>query len=159
MKLPPPSRVLKPVIGFALRNGPFAVQKVVVEKLLREAFAEAREDGDLEFLEGRCMAIDMPDIRFYLAVSLRDNQLILVKEKQAADVVIRGEINEFIRVAARKEDPDTLFFQRRLSIEGDTELGLAVKNLMDSVDLTTLPQWMQQGIKVADHFQHTVLTP
>lgn len=159
MKLLPPSAVFKPAIGFALRNSPFAVQKAVVEKLLREAFAEALEDGDLGFLEGRCMAIDMPDIRLYLAVGLRDNQLIVVKERQAADVVIRGEINEFIRLAARKEDPDTLFFQRRLSIEGDTELGLAVKNLMDSVDLTELPQWMQQSIKLVDHFQHTVLTP
>jgi predicted lipid carrier protein YhbT len=32
-------------------------------------------------------------------------------------------------IAARKQDPDTLFFQRRLVIEGDTELGLYVKNL------------------------------
>jgi predicted lipid carrier protein YhbT len=27
-----------------------------------------------------------------------------------------------------------LFFQRRLVIEGDTELGLALKNLLDSLD-------------------------
>jgi predicted lipid carrier protein YhbT len=34
------------------------------------------------------------------------------------------------RSAHQEEDPDTLFFQRRLVIEGDTELGLQVKNLM-----------------------------
>ncbi len=44
-----------------------------------------------------------------------------------------------VLIAARKEDPDTLFFQRRLRIEGDTELGLEVKNLMDSIDLELLP--------------------
>ena len=32
----------------------------------------------------------------------------------------------------RLEDPDTLFFSRRLVIEGDTELGLALKNALDA---------------------------
>ncbi|MGB7997639.1 MAG: SCP2 sterol-binding domain-containing protein, partial [Photobacterium halotolerans] len=41
---------------------------------------------------------------------------------------------------ARKVDPDTLFFQRRLTMQGDTELGLAVKNLLDSLDLDSLPK-------------------
>jgi predicted lipid carrier protein YhbT len=39
----------------------------------------------------------------------------------------------------REEDPDTLFFNRKLIIEGDTELGLIVKNLLDSVDWSTTP--------------------
>jgi len=34
----------------------------------------------------------------------------------------------------REEDPDTLFFKRKLQIEGDTELGLITKNLLDSVE-------------------------
>ncbi len=36
-----------------------------------------------------------------------------------------------------------LFFQRRLSIEGDTELGLEVKNLMDGGNLDLLPNSMK----------------
>ncbi|GAL10696.1 putative lipid carrier protein [Vibrio astriarenae] len=54
-----------------------------------------------------------------------------------------GSLNDLVLIAGRKEDPDTLFFQRRLSIEGDTELGLEVKNLMDSIDLDSLPKAMQ----------------
>ncbi|MCI2285515.1 SCP2 sterol-binding domain-containing protein [Colwellia sp. MSW7] len=42
-------------------------------------------------------------------------------------------------VYGRKQDPDTLFFQRRLKIEGDTELGLEVKNLIDAIDIEQLP--------------------
>ena len=34
----------------------------------------------------------------------------------------------------REEDPDTLFFNRELQIEGDTALGLTTKNLLDCVD-------------------------
>ena len=38
----------------------------------------------------------------------------------------------------RQEDPDTLFFSRRLSMEGDTELGLLVKNTLDAIELPIL---------------------
>ena len=63
----------------------------------------------------------------------------LSTKEMAEDVSFSGNLNDLVLIAGRKEDPDTLFFQRRLSIEGDTELGLEVKNLMDSVDLDLLP--------------------
>jgi predicted lipid carrier protein YhbT len=37
-------------------------------------------------------------------------------------------------LASRREDPDTLFFHRRLCIEGETETGLHVKNLLDALE-------------------------
>ena len=43
-------------------------------------------------------------------------------------------------MATRRVDPDTLFFERRLSIDGDTETGLRLKNLLDAVEL---PRWLQ----------------
>lgn len=39
-------------------------------------------------------------------------------------VVISAGARDFLRLARREADPDTLFFDRRLSIEGDTELDL-----------------------------------
>jgi len=57
-------------------------------------------------------------------------------------VTIRGNWREFLLLASRQEDPDTLFFRRRLVIEGDTELGLAIKNLIDSLDPDMLPRWL-----------------
>jgi predicted lipid carrier protein YhbT len=50
------------------------------------------------------------------------------------DVRISGTVEDFWRLATRAEDPDTLFFSRRLSIEGDTETGVHVKNLLDALD-------------------------
>lgn len=50
------------------------------------------------------------------------------------DVRIRGTFDDFWRMATRVEDPDTLFFNRRLAIEGDTETGLAIKNLLDALE-------------------------
>lgn len=56
-----------------------------------------------------------------------ENDRLVVSQQAEADVSFSGEANDLILIAARKQDPDTLFFQRRLQIEGDTELGLYVK--------------------------------
>ena len=55
------------------------------------------------------------------------------------DLAFRANLSAFLQVASRQEDPDTLFFNRELSIEGDTELGLIVKNMLDAIELPALP--------------------
>ncbi len=40
----------------------------------------------------------------------------------------------------------TLFFQRRLRIEGNTELGLNVENLMDSIEPESMPSILRFGL-------------
>lgn len=51
-----------------------------------------------------------------------------------ADLEITATARDFLALARREEDPDTLFFSRRLAMEGDTELGLLVKNTLDAID-------------------------
>jgi len=55
------------------------------------------------------------------------------------EVTIGACATDYYRLARRLEDPDTLFFSRRLTIDGDTELGLLVKNLLDAIDWTRIP--------------------
>jgi O2-independent ubiquinone biosynthesis accessory factor UbiT len=54
------------------------------------------------------------------------------------DLVIAATLYDLGLLAMRKEDPDTLFFSRRLVMEGDTELGLLIKNTLDAIDPSTL---------------------
>ena len=49
------------------------------------------------------------------------------------DVTVRASLGDYLALALRREDPDTLFFTRRLVIEGDTELGLEIKNALDAL--------------------------
>jgi predicted lipid carrier protein YhbT len=51
----------------------------------------------------------------------------------APDVTVRASLSDYLALALRREDPDTLFFTRRLVVEGDTELGLALKNALDAL--------------------------
>lgn len=57
----------------------------------------------------------------------------------APDLSFSANLSAFLQLLARQEDPDTLFFNRELSIEGDTELGLIVKNMLDAIELPNLP--------------------
>ncbi len=59
-----------------------------------------------------------------------------------ADLTIGANAYDFLQLAQRREDPDTLFFSRRLSMEGDTELGLVVKNALDALELPVL-EWQR----------------
>lgn len=53
-------------------------------------------------------------------------------------VMISAGARDFLRLARREVDADTLFFDRRLSIEGDTELGLLLKNTLDALDVNSV---------------------
>ena len=57
----------------------------------------------------------------------------------APEVTISACASDYYRLARRLEDPDTLFFSRRLSIDGDTELVLLSKNLLDAIDWLHFP--------------------
>jgi len=126
------------LLRLPIRLTPFALQRQVLEQVLRCQFREALAEGDLAFLSGRWLKIEVSDMALQWYMTLDDGRL-KVSQQAKEDVSFSGNANDLILIAARKEDPDTLFFQRRLRIEGDTELGLYVKNLMDAIDLASMP--------------------
>jgi predicted lipid carrier protein YhbT len=63
------------------------------------------------------------------------------------DLHFTANLSAFLQLLSRQEDPDTLFFNRTLTIEGDTELGLRVKNMLDAIEWPTLSlQGLRQAI-------------
>lgn len=51
------------------------------------------------------------------------------------DVALAGNIEDLLLLMTQQVDPDTLFFRRRLILTGDTELGLELKNFLDTIEL------------------------
>ncbi|MGF1681063.1 ubiquinone anaerobic biosynthesis accessory factor UbiT [Photobacterium minamisatsumaniensis] len=133
---------------------PFPVQKKIMLEGLAMVFKEALEDGDFEFLEDRWLKVEVRDLNLKWFISYQDEKLVVSEHIEQEDVSFSGECNDLVLIAARKEDPDTLFFQRRLRIEGDTELGLEVKNLMDSIDLDSLPSPVKFVLQQSADFIH-----
>ena len=127
------------LMSVPVKLAPFALKRQVLEQVLSWQFRQALAEGELEFLEGRWLSIHVRDIGLLWYTSVVDGRLV-VSQQADADVSFSADASDLLMIAARKQDPDTLFFQRRLVIEGDTELGLYVKNLMDAIELEQMPK-------------------
>lgn len=104
-----------------------------------------------ERLEGRALRIQVADAGLAFDYTWRQGAFYpLAARSQSPDLTLRADLWAFYQLLQRKEDPDTLFFNRRLCIEGDTELGLMVKNTLDSLDPDILhPRAVLQQGRVA----------
>ena len=88
-------------------------------------------------LMGRIVSIQISDAGLDGRIRLTSIGFLPVLRSEP-EVTIRACAWDYYRLARRLEDPDTLFFSRRLTIDGDTELGLLVKNALDAIDWTRL---------------------
>lgn len=131
--------VAKKVIGIPGRLVPYDVQKRILTVVLNQAFQQPLKHGELDFLEGAMVRIKITDLSVDWLIKVGSDRFMPVERELIEDVSIAGESRDFLLLATRRADPDTLFFQRKIRIEGDTELGLGVKNTMDSIDWEDLP--------------------
>lgn len=117
----------------------------------------ALKELDWSAAQGRRFCVQVRDtgMRLYFSVGAQGFQ---AEKNGLADVTFTATAADFARLALRLEDPDTLFFNRRLLIEGDTDLGLMVKNMLDGVELETAAQAMPAGLgRVVMRLRHLAL--
>jgi predicted lipid carrier protein YhbT len=100
-----------------LKNLPADVRQSLANKKLRIRISDAQLSFDFRWLH---------------------NSFSACQNMGKADLTISAYAHDFLLLAQRLEDPDTLFFNRRLVMEGDTELGLLVKNTIDAIELPML---------------------
>ncbi|WP_338830454.1 SCP2 domain-containing protein [Klebsiella quasipneumoniae] len=147
------------LMSVPVKLAPFALKRQVLEQVLSWQFRQALAEGELEFLEGRWLSIHVRDIGLLWYTSVVDSRLV-VSQQADADVSFSADASDLLMIAARKQDPDTLFFQRRLVIEGDTELGLYVKNLMDAIELEQMPKALRvMLLQLADFVEAGLKSP
>jgi predicted lipid carrier protein YhbT len=85
-------------------------------------------------LAGKKLQIKVVDAQLAFYFQWQNGLFAACRNNGEADLTIAASAHDFLLLAQRKEDPDTLFFSRRLTMEGDTELGLLVKNTLDAID-------------------------
>lgn len=111
----PPARLVALALNTALRAG----------LLSRTALAP---------LLGKSFCIEASDAGLRVRLEYGAQGFRVYSRSGITDFTLRATLADYARLALRREDPDTLFFARRLVIEGDTELGLVAKNALDAVD-------------------------
>lgn len=150
-RLPPPA-----VVGLPIRLCPPPLQRSLLEHVLNHLLAELVAEGEFDFLAGRRLAIEVEDMKLRWVVTGGERRLEAVSGREPADATIRGRAVEFLLLASRLEDPDTLFFQRRLEVTGDTTIGLTTRNLLDRLPLEALPLPLRITLNRAGRFARRV---
>lgn len=105
------------------------------EKLLNLLFKEEISSGELNFISGNIIEIKVKDIDLSLFLTLKGNQLKSLKSPVKADVQLSSDGDALLLLIYGKVDPDTLFFNRKLMVKGNTELGLHLKNFLDTIEV------------------------
>ena len=145
---------LPKVLATPFRFIPANLHSQIMPVFLNRLLSQQITDGDLDFLENRLLHIKVSDMGIGFNMSLSHGRLIKADTGKRTDLQIEASLYDFLTLAARQQDPDTLVFQRRLVMQGDTELGLELKNFLDGLDLESsggfnlLDSFLQKSLPV-----------
>lgn len=132
--LPPPARVAP-----LLRRVPAAWQARLLEEAMHRVLSVPIAESLLDPLASRRLGIDVSDLGLSWVICLREGRMQVCAPGEVAEATVRGTTTDLMLLASRREDADTLFFQRRLTLVGDTELGLTARNLLDQLPWQQVP--------------------
>lgn len=137
--IPPPTR-MAPLVKLI----PTRLSGRLLERTMARVLAGPLAADDLDFMAGRRLGIQISDLGLEWVIVARDGQLTVCDEP--AEATVRGTVTDLLLLASRLEDADTLFFQRRLVLTGDTELGLTVRNLLERLPWESVPLGLRIGL-------------
>lgn len=123
------------VMNWLARKAPAVVQQLALQRALNYTFKKNSAAGELDFFNGKHLTVAITDIDVEFTLTYRARALLVSTVRPHVDVRFAASSYDLLLIATQKLDPDMLFFQRRLEMSGDTELGLGIKNLLASIEL------------------------
>jgi len=140
--LPPPWR-WRPLLS----RLPHSLQAPCLAAAAQRVLAAALAGGHFDLIEDRRIGIEVEDLGLLWTFRVRARELQVCAPGEAAEAIVRGSATDLLLLASRREDADTLFFQRRLVLAGDVELGLTARNLLDQLPWEQVPL----GLRILVH--------
>ncbi len=130
--------ILPKPLGSLLGRLPAFPGSLLFVTALNVALAKQLAADVTQMLIGKKLRLRVTDAQWAFDFEWKNDRFVACQNKGTADLTISASAHDFVLLARRQEDPDTLFFNRRLAMEGDTELGLLVKNTIDAIELPVL---------------------
>ena len=153
-------RPTQPLPGWLARIGrhlPTLPPRLILVQTLNQMLRRGLLPADMTQFAGRHFQLDVLDLGISIRFSADTQRFTAENYPGAPDLRLAANSADYLRMILREEDPDTLFFNRKLQIEGDTALGLATKNLLDCVDWRwqrLLPQRLTVWLQTRGHRWH-----
>ena len=127
-----------PAIAAVLARLPSFPGSMLLATALNAGLARQIPADVAPLLERRRFRIHVRDARVDFDFTWSGQRFAPLPRQASPDLTLSATGPDFLAMATRQADPDTLFFARRLGMEGDTELGLVVKNTLDALELPVL---------------------
>ncbi len=121
-------------LKFALRGIPDAVHSRLLSHGFNHLLKGQCFSSKLDYLQGKRLWLTITDTGNTWRFRIQDGRFLADQLQSDPEIHISGKLNHFLLLATRNEDPDTLFFARQLSMEGNTEDGLYLKNMIDAME-------------------------
>ncbi len=133
-----PAFTLPPVVARIVSRLPQHPPALLLISALNLGLDRVIARETLQPLTAKHLRLIVSDAGLTLDFTLTAQGFRLTPAAGEADMTISATMRDFIALALREEDADTLFFSRRLVMEGETDLGLLVKNTLDAIDWSIL---------------------
>ncbi|MFA7094979.1 MAG: SCP2 sterol-binding domain-containing protein [Gammaproteobacteria bacterium] len=138
---------------------PGVIHSTILTATLNRAFRELLDAGDLDFLEDQVLSVRVLDARIEYRMRLSARYFVPCSKASVPSLTIAGTVYDLLSLVTRREDSDTLFFNRRLILEGDTALGLQLKNMLDGLEVPATLQPVIQGFDKFLGFYERIARP
>lgn len=130
------------LLGRPLEFLPVGPVRWLAQRIIRSTMRQHPDvSARLAGLAGKRLLVDPSDLPFAFVLELTDSdpriEVVAQDDDPALPVhaTVRGGLADLISLAEGRIDGDALFFSRRLSISGEMELIVAVRNAMDGAEI------------------------
>ncbi|MDP2007055.1 MAG: SCP2 sterol-binding domain-containing protein [Rubrivivax sp.] len=106
----------------------FLLAQVLDRVLLPRLPADARRA-----LSAHCVELRVSDFALRVRLQIGARGFVPASDHGEPALRIVAPASSYLRLLRGEDDPDRLFFERALVMEGDTELGLMLKNTLDAI--------------------------
>ena len=106
----------------------FVLARVLDRMLLPKLPADARAA-----LGNRTVEVAISDLGLRVRLQLASGGFRVAPTRSETALRIVAPLESYLRLLRGEDDADRLFFERALVMEGDTEMGLVLKNTLDAI--------------------------
>ncbi len=118
-----------------MRVLPNTLQAMAISRAWNHLTRGQRFEPRMAELEGIRVAVVVTDTGARWHFQVRVPRLHPIRPEAGWDLRVSGASEDLLRLTLGLEDADTLFFNRQLSMEGDTAAGVYLKNFLDALEL------------------------
>ena len=139
---------MKQLLREVVRRLPVWPPSMVMAQALNRLWWPQVDEATQAELSGRVVELVVDDLGITCRLQAGPRGRAPASAGQAVALRLKATAQVYWRLLQGQDDPDTLFFDRRMVMEGDTEYGLLLKNTLDAVGP---PRWPFAGRPTTHH--------